>query len=136
MKKSTTPIPEKEIRQTLPDGKKIYFLSDIHLGAPVLVNNREREQILVEWLENIRPECGILFLLGDIFDFWFEYKRVVPKGYIRFLAKICEFTDEGIPVHFFTLVIMTFGLLTIYPGNVESSYIPTTKYSTSTGNVF
>ena len=102
MKKSTTPIPEKEIRQTLPDGKKIYFLSDIHLGAPVLVNNREREQILVEWLENIRPECGILFLLGDIFDFWFEYKRVVPKGYIRFLAKICEFTDEGIPVHFFT----------------------------------
>ncbi len=102
MKKSTTQIPEKEIRQTLPNGKKIYFLSDVHLGAPVLVNNREREQILVEWLENIRPECGILFLLGDIFDFWFEYKRAVPKGYIRFLAKICEFTDQGIPVHFFT----------------------------------
>ena len=132
MKKSTTQIPEKEIRQTLPNGKKIYFLSDVHLGAPVLVNNREREQILVEWLENIRPECGILFLLGDIFDFWFEYKRAVPKGYIRFLAKICEFTDQGI----FSPAIMTFGLLIIYHGNVVSSYIPIMKYSTSMENVF
>lgn len=83
-------------------GGKIYFLSDAHLGASVLHNNRERERKLINWLDSIKPECTELFLLGDIFDFWFEYKRVVPKGYIRFLAKICEFTDNGIPVHFFT----------------------------------
>lgn len=95
-------IPAKEIRLTIPEGKKAYFLSDAHLGAPVLDNNRERENHLVGWLESIRPDCEVLFLLGDIFDFWFEYKRAVPKGFIRFLAKICEFTDNHIPVHFFT----------------------------------
>lgn len=95
-------IPAKEIPLTLAEGKKMYFLSDVHLGAPVLEHHRERERQLVNWLEEIRPACGILCLLGDIFDFWFEYKRVVPKGYIRFLAKISEFTDQGIPVHFFT----------------------------------
>ncbi len=95
-------IPDREFRLELDQGKKIYFLSDVHLGAPVLSNHRERELQLVNWLEEIRPECGILCLLGDIFDFWFEYKRAVPKGYIRFLAKICEYTDQGIPVHFFT----------------------------------
>lgn len=95
-------IPDNEINLTLPEGKKIYFLSDVHLGAPVFSNNRERENRFVKWLDSIRKDCGILFLLGDIFDFWFEYKHVVPKGHIRFLAKICQFTDEGIPVHFFT----------------------------------
>lgn len=95
-------IPEEEIQITVAEGKKIYFLSDVHLGAPVLTNNREREMRLVEWLGNIREDCAVLFLLGDIFDFWFEYKRAVPKGSVRFLAKICEFTDQGIPVHFFT----------------------------------
>lgn len=95
-------IPEQEIELTVPDGKKVYFVSDVHLGAPILKNNREREIRLVQWLEHIRPDCATLFLLGDIFDFWFEYKRAVPKGSVRFLAKICEFTDQGIPVHFFT----------------------------------
>ncbi|MDL2252077.1 UDP-2,3-diacylglucosamine diphosphatase [Odoribacter sp. OttesenSCG-928-J03] len=84
-----------------PNGQ-IYFLSDAHLGASVLKDNREREQKLVAWLDEIRPNCSALFLLGDIFDFWFEYKRVVPKGFNRFLGKICEFTDNGIEVHFFT----------------------------------
>jgi UDP-2,3-diacylglucosamine hydrolase len=103
VKKHTHPaIPQSEIPLELPEGKKAYFLSDVHLGAPVLSDNQIREDRLVKWLETIRTDCGILFLLGDIFDFWFEYKRVVPKGYIRFLAKICEFTDAGIPVHFFT----------------------------------
>lgn len=102
MKSKTQQIPEQEITIDLPTGKKIYFLSDVHLGAPVLKNNRNRELQLVSWLEEIRQDCGTLFLLGDIFDFWFEYKRAVPKGYIRFLSKICEFTDQGIPVHFFT----------------------------------
>lgn len=95
-------IPDHELSLRTEPGKCIYFLSDIHLGAPVLNNHREREAQLVRWLEEIRPTCGALFLLGDIFDFWFEYKRAVPKGYIRFLAKLCEYTDQGIPVHFFT----------------------------------
>ncbi len=95
-------IPETENILPLTEGKKIYFISDIHLGAPVLKHEREREQFLVQWLDSIRPDCGVLFLLGDIFDFWFEYKRSVPKGYVRFLAKLCDFTDHGIPVHFFT----------------------------------
>lgn len=94
--------PKTEHHIILPAGEKAYFLSDAHLGAPVLANNREREMRLTEFLETIRPDCGVLFLLGDIFDFWFEYKRAVPKGFVRFLAKICEFTDQGIPVHFFT----------------------------------
>lgn len=100
--KKNHPVPQCEKELILPPDKKVYFLSDAHLGAPVLSNNPEREKALVAWLEKIRPDCGILFLLGDIFDFWFEYKWVVPKGHIRFLAKICEFTDQGIPVHFFT----------------------------------
>lgn len=95
-------IPGQALPVTLPAGKKAYFLSDAHLGASVLKNNQEREKRLVEWLDNIRPDCAVLFLLGDIFDFWFEYKRAVPKGSVRFLGKICEFTDAGIPVHFFT----------------------------------
>lgn len=101
-KKQNRNIPKEETLITLPEGKKIYFLSDVHLGAPVLNNNRDREIRLTKWLEHIRPDCAVLFLLGDIFDFWFEYKRAVPKGSVRFLAKICEFTDQGIPVHFFT----------------------------------
>ncbi len=86
------------------NGKKAYFLSDVHLGASALSEsvNRERECRLVGWLEQIRNDCATLFLLGDIFDFWFEYKRVVPKGAVRFLAKVAEFTDQGIPVWFFT----------------------------------
>lgn len=82
--------------------KKAYFLSDVHLGATILTDNRERELKLIQWLDTIRKDCATLFLLGDIFDFWYEYKRVVPKGFVRFLAKISEFTDSGIEVHFFT----------------------------------
>ncbi|GHV62545.1 UDP-2,3-diacylglucosamine hydrolase [Bacteroidia bacterium] len=81
---------------------RIYFVSDLHLGAPSLDNNAERERKVVKWLDEIRPTCSVLFLLGDIYDFWFEYKYVVPKGGIRLLGKICEFTDSGIEVHFFT----------------------------------
>lgn len=102
MNYSTIRIPEQETVLTLRNGKRIYFLSDVHLGSAVLENNRERELQLVRWMDTIRPDCDRLFLLGDIFDFWFEYKRAVPKGHVRFLAKICEFTDSGIPVHFFT----------------------------------
>lgn len=82
--------------------KKVYFLSDAHLGAKVLNDNKEREHKLVAFLESIKPQCEELFLLGDMFDFWFEYKRVVPKGHVRFLAELTKFTDAGIKVHFFT----------------------------------
>ena len=100
-------IPLTEHTLRLQAGKKVYFVSDVHLGAPVLDNDRERENRLIRWLDTIRPDCSELFLLGDIFDFWFEYKRAVPKGHVRFLAKICEFTDQGIPVHFFTVITIS-----------------------------
>jgi UDP-2,3-diacylglucosamine hydrolase len=81
---------------------KIYFVSDIHLGAPALDNNREREQKFVAWLDEIKQDAAALFLMGDIFDYWFEYKKVVPRGFVRTLGKIAEIADSGIPVHFFT----------------------------------
>jgi len=83
-------------------GKKIYFASDFHLGARNHEESLKREKDIVRWLEEIRPQTSALYLLGDIFDFWFEYRRAVPKGFVRFLGKIAQFTDEGIPVHFFT----------------------------------
>lgn len=79
----------------------IYFASDLHLGYPNAAKSREREKLFIEWLDFIKPDCKELYLLGDIFDFWFEYRWVIPKGYIRFLAKIAEFTDAGIPVYMF-----------------------------------
>ena len=84
-----------------PD-KHIYFASDFHLGAPTEQASKKRELKIIAWLDSIKTNCEELFLMGDLFDFWFEYKHVVPKGYIRFLAKLCEFTDQGIPVHVFT----------------------------------
>jgi len=81
---------------------KIYFISDIHLGAPALKNNREREKLFVSWLDEIKKDAAALFLMGDIFDYWFEYKTVVPRGFTRTLGKLAEIADSGIPVHFFT----------------------------------
>lgn len=81
--------------------KKIFFASDFHLGIPDEATSREREIRIVDWLNHIQPNCAELFLVGDLFDFWFEYKLVVPKGFVRLQAKIAEFTDAGIPVHFF-----------------------------------
>ena len=82
--------------------KKIYFTSDFHLGAPNYENSLEREKLICAWMDEIRQDCKELFLVGDIFDFWFEYKFAIPKGFVRIQAKIAEFTDNGIPVHFFT----------------------------------
>jgi len=83
-------------------GGRIYFASDLHLGLPNLKESLPREKLFNAWLDSIRPDTAELYLLGDIFDFWFEYRRVVPKGFVRFMGKIAEFTDRGIPVHFFT----------------------------------
>ena len=82
--------------------KKIYFASDVHLGAPALNNNRERELLFVKWLDLVKTDAEAIYLMGDIFDFWFEYKRAVPRGFTRVLGKLAEITDSGIPVHFFT----------------------------------
>ncbi len=81
--------------------KKIYFASDVHLGLPDYEQSLKREKIFVSWLEEIKKDAKEIILLGDIFDFWFEYKRAIPRGFSRFLGKICEITDLGIPVHFF-----------------------------------
>jgi len=86
----------------MKEEKKIYFASDAHLGFPNLKEGREREMIFVSWLDSIKDDVGELFLLGDIFDFWFEYKRVVPRGYTRTIGRLADFTDRGIKVHFFT----------------------------------
>ncbi len=82
--------------------KKIYFASDFHLGAPDYRHSLEREKKIVRWLEQIEKDAGEIYLVGDIFDFWFEYKRVIPKGFVRLQGKIAELTDRGIPVHVFT----------------------------------
>jgi len=83
-------------------GKKLFFASDFHLGAPTEETSKEREARIVRWLEEIRPEAHSIFLMGDIFDFWFEYKHAIPRGFVRLQGKIAEFTDAGIPVYFFT----------------------------------
>jgi UDP-2,3-diacylglucosamine hydrolase len=85
----------------LPPGKKIFFLSDFHLGAPDAASSLEREKLIVQFLDDIKNEAACIFIVGDMFDFWYEYKKVVPKGGVRLLGKIASITDSGVPVHFF-----------------------------------
>ena len=80
---------------------KIYFASDFHLGAGGYASTREREDRLVRWLDLVKTDAAEVFLMGDVFDFWFEYKTVVPKGYVRFLGKLAELTDAGILLYLF-----------------------------------
>jgi len=87
---------------SLPPGKKVYFASDFHLGSPTYKESRTRERTIVHWLEEIKKDAEVIFLLGDLFDFWFEYKYVVPKGFIRFLGKLAELKDQGIEIILFT----------------------------------
>lgn len=84
------------------EGKKIFFASDFHLGVPDYKSSLERERRIVKWLDAIKEEAHTIYLLGDIFDFWFEYKHAIPKGFIRLQGKLAELTDAGIPVVFFT----------------------------------
>jgi len=81
--------------------KKIYFASDFHLGAPNYEQSRVRENRIVAWLNHIEPSCSELFLMGDIFDFWYEYRLVVPKGFIRLQGKLAQMSDRGIKIYFF-----------------------------------
>lgn len=80
--------------------KKIYFVSDSHLGVPDHSESLIREKLLVDWLEMVRKDASEIYLMGDIFDFWFEYKTVVPKGYVRLLGKFAELTDAGIVISY------------------------------------
>jgi UDP-2,3-diacylglucosamine hydrolase len=85
----------------LTDNKKIYFLSDFHLGAPDHAQSLIRERKIVQFLDSIKHDAAQIFIVGDLFDFWFEYKYVVPKGHIRILGKLAELADRGIPLTFF-----------------------------------
>ena len=82
-------------------GQKIFFASDFHLGLPAGTSPLEREKRVVRWLDSVSSEASEIYLLGDVFDFWWEYRRVVPKGFTRFLGAVSAITDSGIPVHFF-----------------------------------
>lgn len=87
---------------TLQPDKRIYFSSDYHLGVPTGELSREREKRLVQWLEAIRHDAQVIFLVGDLFDFWFEYRTVIPKGFVRILGKLSELADSGIELIIFT----------------------------------
>lgn len=82
--------------------KSIYFASDFHLGVPDEKSSREREMAVVKWLCEIEHDAKEIYLVGDIFDFWFEYAKVIPKGFVRLQGKIAELVDKGIAVNFFT----------------------------------
>lgn len=85
----------------IPKGKKIYFASDNHLGAPTKEASFPREKKFVAWLDEIKEDAAAIFLLGDLFDFWMEFKTVVPKGFTRTLGKLAEISDSGIPIYYF-----------------------------------
>ena len=91
-----------ESLKTLPEGKQIFFASDFHLGAPNAERSREREFKIISWIRQIEDSAAAIVLAGDIFDFWFEYRHAVPKGFVRLLGKLGELTDRGIPVVLFT----------------------------------
>ncbi|MCE7066433.1 UDP-2,3-diacylglucosamine diphosphatase [Dyadobacter sp. CY326] len=86
----------------LQDGRRAYFSSDYHLGVPSAPQSREREKLIVSWLNAIEHDAQVIFLVGDIFDFWFEYNRAIPKGFVRLLGKLAELSDKGIEIIIFT----------------------------------
>ncbi len=91
----------QHIEIPLAEGKRIYFVSDIHFGEPNYEATRKRELKFLRWLESIKHDAQAIFLVGDTFDFWFEYKTVVPKGYVRFFGKLAELIDNGLPIYIF-----------------------------------
>jgi len=82
--------------------EKVYFVADLHLGSDTLEHPKTTEKRFIRWLDTVRDEARAIYLLGDIFDFWFEYKKTVPRGFTRFLGKIAEMQDAGTEIHFFT----------------------------------
>lgn len=92
----------QKLALTLDIGKKAYFASDFHLGVPDYASSLEREKKIIRWLNQIENDCQYLFLQGDLFDFWFDYADVVPKGFVRILGKLAEMSDKGIRLFLFT----------------------------------
>ncbi|MEP2668533.1 MAG: UDP-2,3-diacylglucosamine diphosphatase [Cyclobacteriaceae bacterium] len=92
---------KKEVIQ-LPSDKKIYFASDFHLGVPDHAASLEREKRIIRWLDQVKDDAHSIYLLGDIFDFWFEYRQAIPKGFVRLQGKLAELRDSGMPIYFFT----------------------------------
>lgn len=86
----------------LPEGKKVYFASDFHLGIPDRASSLAREKRICHWLDEISKDAAALYLVGDLFDVWFEYKNVIPKGYTRFLGKLAALSDSGLHIEAFT----------------------------------
>jgi UDP-2,3-diacylglucosamine hydrolase len=85
----------------IPKGKKVYFASDNHLGAPNYNESAVREKKFVNWLDYVKKDAAAIYLMGDLFDVWIEYKHVVPKGFVRVLGKLAQLSDTGIPIYFF-----------------------------------
>lgn len=85
----------------IPPGKRVYFLSDFHLGTPDRPSSLAREQRIISFLRTAAADAAGIFILGDIFDFWYEYRKVVPKGHVRLLGTLAAIADQGIPIHFF-----------------------------------
>ncbi len=83
----------------MAERNRIYFASDLHLGMQPLEQSLQREKLFIEWLEEIRRDASELWLLGDVFDYWFEYKKVVPRGFTRFLGALASLSDEGVEIH-------------------------------------
>lgn len=82
--------------------KKTYFASDFHLGSDGRLTSRDRERLIVRWLDTIAPDAEALYLVGDVFDYWFEYSKVVPKGFVRLLGRLADLREQGLPIFFFT----------------------------------
>jgi UDP-2,3-diacylglucosamine hydrolase len=91
-----------ELPSQLEQGKKFYFASDFHLGSPNLPISLDREKRIISWINACKADAAAFFFVGDVFDFWFEYRRTIPKGHIRFQGKLAELADSGIPVYLFT----------------------------------
>ena len=81
--------------------KKTYFVSDFHLGIPNIEESHKRERHIINWINEIEKDAKTIYFLGDIFDFWFEYKKVVPKGFVRLLGKMASLSDNGVKIHMF-----------------------------------
>jgi UDP-2,3-diacylglucosamine hydrolase len=92
----------QKLSLTVPSEKKIYFASDFHLGVPNHATSLAREKKIVAWLDSVQGDAKAIFLLGDLFDFWFEYRKAIPKGFSRFLGKLAALQDSGIDIHIFT----------------------------------
>lgn len=90
------------MKLSLGSSQKAYFASDFHLGIPNAEKSRERELKIIRWLDECKKDAHSIFLVGDLFDFWFEYKTTIPKGFSRFQGKLAEIADAGIELHIFT----------------------------------